>query len=34
MGSIISFAVLMQVGSHDTESLDSYKGNDGSFYFL
>ena len=34
IGSIISFAVLMQVGSHDTESLDFYKGNDGSFYFL
>lgn len=34
IGAIISFAVLIQIGSHNTESLGSYKGNDASFYFF
>lgn len=34
IGAVISLVVLLQIGSHNTESLGDYKGNDGSVFFI
>lgn len=34
IGAILSIFVLAQIGTHNTESLGTNKGNDGSFYFI